>query len=205
MSADICPVSGAVWDEDVYTEKEYTDIFGMYGFDRYTAENHYEKYRLYVQKGNELYRKLDEMRSSSSMGTAEYAKLRDEFNRTVRDIKLHEYYFQNLGGAGRLDWDSPVYKSIEKNYGTFDCWKADFINTGMDKGNGWVILCQYNDTKQLVNVWVDENGAGFPVDARFIVVMDMYDHAYKAGTDRKKYIEAFINNIKWDTVSKRLK
>ena len=37
---------------------------------------------------------------------------------------------------------SPLYESIQKNFGSYDHWKEDFIGTGLMRGIGWAVLYQ---------------------------------------------------------------
>lgn len=77
-------------------------------------------------------------------------------------MKLHELYFSNLGGSKLLNPQSELYKTLSDQYGGFETWKQDFIDTGTMRGIGWVIL--YRDPKdgRLVNTWINEHDVGHP-------------------------------------------
>ncbi|MBL0184907.1 MAG: Fe-Mn family superoxide dismutase [Candidatus Obscuribacter sp.] len=117
---------------------------------------------------------------------------------------LHEYYFENLGGDGKIGGD--IKNALTKQFGSLEAWEHDFKLTGqsLSGGSGWVILAYSARDKKLLNVWSSDHqvslAAGVP-----ILVMDMYEHAYQMdyGADANKYIDAFFSNIDWQRVNKR--
>ena len=117
---------------------------------------------------------------------------------------LHEYYFSNLGGDGKVG--GRIENMIKSQFGSLDAWQHDFKLTGLalGGGSGWTMLTYSPRDKRLYNVWSADHqmtlAHGVPV-----LVMDMYEHAYQMdyGPDAKAYIEAFFNNINWEEVEKR--
>jgi len=59
--------------------------------------------------------------------------------------------------------------------------------------------------KLLENYWLADH-ATTPAYTRPVLVMDMYEHAYQMdyGAAAAKYIDAFMANIQWDAVARRL-
>ncbi|MCC7527551.1 MAG: twin-arginine translocation signal domain-containing protein, partial [Candidatus Melainabacteria bacterium] len=53
---------------------------------------------------------------------------------------LHEYYFENLGGDGKIGGE--IKNAITKQFGSLEAWEHDFKLTGqsLSGGSGWVIL-----------------------------------------------------------------
>lgn len=118
---------------------------------------------------------------------------------------LHEFYFGNLGGDGKVN--GAIADLIKARFGSVEVWEQDFRLTGMSLGggSGWVIL-NYNPHEQAVhNYWASDHTQslawGMP-----LLVMDMYEHAYQMdyGANAKGYIDAFFQNIKWDEVNRRV-
>lgn len=119
---------------------------------------------------------------------------------------LHEYYFDNLGGAGKIGGE--IKNAITKQFGSLEAWEHDFKLTGqsLSGGSGWVILAYSPRDKKLLNVWSSDHQVSLAAGAP-ILVMDMYEHAYQMdyGADAKAYIDAFFQNIKWEEVDKRIR
>jgi Fe-Mn family superoxide dismutase len=57
----------------------------------------------------------------------------------------------------------------------------------------------------LENYWLADHASN-PPETRPLLVMDMYEHAYHMdyGAAAAKYIDAFLANVNWDQVAKRL-
>jgi Fe-Mn family superoxide dismutase len=123
----------------------------------------------------------------------------------MNSMILHEYYFDNLGGDGKLGGN--VAKAIARDFGSQEAWEQEFKLTGLSLGggSGWVILSYSPHDKRLFNIWSSDHtqtlAAGLPV-----LVMDMYEHAYQMdyGADAKAYIDSFFKNINWEVVDKRV-
>ena len=120
-------------------------------------------------------------------------------------VVLHESYFANLGGDGKASAD--LRTRIAASFGTFDAWESEFrkIGQGLSGGSGWVVLGFNEKLKLLENYWMADHATA-PADAKPILVMDMYEHAYQMdfGAAAAKYIDAFFANINWDAVAQRL-
>ncbi len=122
----------------------------------------------------------------------------------MNSMILHELYFANLGGGGKVAGSTE--KLIKSSFGSVDAWEHDFKLTAssLSGGSGWVVLAYSPRDKRLHNVWSSEHlvnlACGVPV-----LVMDMYEHAYQMdyGADAKAYIDAFMTNINWEEVESR--
>jgi len=102
---------------------------------------------------------------------------------------------------------TPLKNAIEKNFTTFENWKADFAAVGEMRGVGWAILYQDPVSQQLSNHWIALHHIGVPSGFKPILVMDVWEHAYLLDyrpSERNKYIEAFFSNIDWDVIQRRL-
>jgi Fe-Mn family superoxide dismutase len=122
-------------------------------------------------------------------------------------MRLHEYYFENLGGKAPLDKSGTLAKKVAGAYGSYETWEQDFKATGAMRGIGWVILYQDNVTGWLFNQWINEHEIGHPAGCIPILVMDVFEHAFITdyGLKRADYIGAFFKNINWNVVENRLK
>ncbi len=120
-------------------------------------------------------------------------------------VVLHELYFTNLGGDGKAGAD--LRTRIAGSFGSFDAWETEFrkIAQGLGGGSGWVVLGFNEQLKVLENYWMADHATG-PVATKPVLVLDMYEHAYHMdyGAAAAKYIDAFMANINWEPVAKRL-
>jgi Fe-Mn family superoxide dismutase len=125
---------------------------------------------------------------------------------TFRNSKsLHEAYFGNLGGNGKMS--QTVERALSETYGSLSRWEEHLRLTamGLGGGSGWAILGFELDTGALRTVSSGhhkENLAGSVP----LLVLDMYEHSYHLdfGAAAAKYVDAFWNNINWDEVTRRL-
>lgn len=188
-----------------YTAKDYSQLFNMPGFSETLLKNHFKLYQGYVTNTNNLAKKLKLLLQENKERTPEYGELKRRFGWEFNGMRLHELYFENLGGNKSLDKKGLLYKKIVQNFGSFEEWKKDFIATGMMRGIGWAILYYDRKADQLFNVWVNEHDLGHLSAAEIILVMDVFEHAYFTDyqLNRGEYIEAFFKNIKWEEVSGR--
>jgi Fe-Mn family superoxide dismutase len=121
---------------------------------------------------------------------------------------LHEYYFENLSAKGKGEPSKELKEVFESSFGGFDKWKEAFTAVGEMRGVGWAILYQDPATEQLSNHWVALHQDGVPSGFKPILVMDVWEHAFVldySPSGRSKYIDAFVANIDWDVLNKRLK
>lgn len=134
-----------------------------------------------------------------------YTGLKREQLLRTGSVVLHEAYFANLGGNGKVSAD--LRTRISASFGTFDAWESEFrkIGAGLAGGSGWVVLGYNRKLKLLENYWMADHATA-PADTTPILVMDMYEHAYQMdyGAAAAKYIDAFFVNLNWDTVAQRL-
>lgn len=189
-------------DSHSYTPKEYSHLLGMKGFTDRALNLHFGLYRGYVKNVNRL---LNELNGKRLFGTPEYNELKRRLGWEFNGMRLHEYYFDNLGGKEPISNESAFYKAIVEKFGSFEAWKEDFLNCGAIRGIGWVVLMKDPKSGALVNTWVNEHDSGIFAGGRPLLVMDMFEHAYLPDyeTDRGKYMEAFFDNIDWSVVEER--
>ena len=194
----------AVPQPSSYVAKDYTRLFGMPGFSDALLQIHFKLYEGYVKNTNELLAKLKSLNDAKEF-SYEYGALKRRVGWEFDGMRLHELYFGNLGGDGIPDKSAPLYAALASQFGDFDRWKRDFIATGSMRGIGWSFLYLDPIQGRLVNVWVNEHDVGHLATGSLILIMDVFEHAYmpQYGLDKAKYIEAFFNNIDWETVSNR--
>jgi len=190
-----------------YAAKDYSKIIGMAGFSETLLKNHFTLYQGYVTNTNKVLDALAAMLKEGKTGTPEYAELKRRLGWEFDGMRLHEYYFENLGGKAALDLPGKLGKKIVESFGSYEAWEKDFKAVGAMRGIGWVVLYQDNTSGQLINFWVNEHDVGHPAGCLPILIMDVFEHAFMIdyGLKRADYIEAFFKNIDWKAVEARLK
>ena len=190
-----------------YEAKDYSKLIGMEGFSETLLKNHFTLYQGYVTNTNKLMDTLATMLKEGKVGTPEYAELKRRMGWEFNGMRLHEYYFDNLGGKAALDKSGKLAKKLAENFGSYEDWEKDFRGTGTMRGIGWVILYQDNVSGKLFNQWINEHDVGHPAGCVPILIMDVFEHAFITdyGLKRADYIEAFFKNINWAVVGGRLK
>lgn len=190
-----------------YTAKDYTKLLGMEGFSETLLRNHFTLYQGYVTNTNKLMDLLNQMGKEGKTATPEFSELKRRFGWEFNGMRLHEYYFENLGGKGGLQKESKLYKKISEDFGSYETWEKELRAVGAMRGIGWAILYQDHLTGQLFNFWINEHDTGHPAGCTPILVLDVFEHAFMIdyGLKRGDYIEAFFKNINWAEAEKRLR
>ncbi len=185
--------------------KTFASIRELNGISVRTMEEHYELYKGYIGKVNEIQKKLDGAdRAAANQIYSEYRGLRVDLSFAIGGVKNHEIYFAHLGGKGGQP-GGRVKELIQRDFPGVDPWLADFKAAGM-AARGWVWLAYDHDMNILTTAVGDAQNT-FPVwNATPILALDVYEHAYwiDFGRARAKYIDAFFNNLDWGVVEQNL-
>ncbi len=187
-----------------YQAKNYSHLIGMEGFSKQLLENHFTLYQGYVTNTNKVADILSQMLKDGKTGTPEYAELKRRFGWEFNGMRLHEYYFDNLGGKDPLA-KSNLSAAIEKQFGSYANWEADFKAAGSMRGIGWTLLYLDGSNGALYNEWINEHDMGHLAGCTPIVVLDVFEHAFMIdyGLKRGDYIAAFMKNLNWKEAAAR--
>jgi Fe-Mn family superoxide dismutase len=190
-----------------YTANEYTKLIGMAGFSEALLKNHFTLYQGYVTNTNKVLTILEQMLEGGEAATPEFAELKRRVGWEFNGMRLHEYYFDNLGGTEPLNIGGRLAKNMAESFGSVDAWEKDFRATGAMRGIGWTVLYQDPTNGRLINFWINEHDVSHPAGCMPLLVMDVFEHAFMLdyGLKRADYIEAFFKNIDWKAVEARLR
>ena len=164
-------------------------------------EHHDVLYVGYVKKINEIREKLKSVNKDEANATfSDFRALKVEETFALNGVRLHEGYFDNLGGDGNPI--GKILKMIQDDFGSFEEWEKDF-KACCTSARGWVILLFDLNDKRLHNIICDSHNMYGIWNCIPLLIMDMYEHAYfiDFATAKKKYIEAFMQNIDWTFVN----
>ncbi len=180
-------------------------LFEMDGISRRQIEEHYTLYQGYVNKTNEIRSKLETVDlSKANQSFSDVRELKVELSFAWNGVKLHELYFENLGGNGGTP-SGRLLQAIEKNFGSFDKWVDDLKASGV-AARGWVVTAWDEADGRIYNYIADAHNSYGIWNAVPLLVLDTYEHAYVIdyGVKRPPYIDAFLKNVNWEAVTERL-
>ena len=188
----------------MYTAKNFERLIGTAGFSETLLRNHFTLYQGYVTNTNKLIDMTKALLADGKTGP-EYAELQRRLGWEWNGMRLHEYYFENLGGEGRLA-DGALKTAIDAQYGSTDAFKTAFLAAGAMRGIGWVVLYQDPAAGMLNITWINEHDVGHLAGAKPVLVMDVFEHAFLTdyGIKRADYLAAFWNGIDWKAAQARL-
>jgi Fe-Mn family superoxide dismutase len=190
-----------------YVAKDYSKLIGVEGFSETLLKNHFTLYQGYVTNTNKVIDTLAQMLKDDKAGTPEFAELKRRLGWEFNGMRLHEYYFENLGGKEGIKKDGKLAKKIAEDFGSYELWEKEFRAMGAMRGIGWVILYQDVTSGRLLNFWINEHDVSHPAGCNPLLIMDVFEHAFMIDYGLKKadYIGAFFKNIDWSAVEARLK
>jgi Fe-Mn family superoxide dismutase len=190
-----------------YTAKDYSKLIGMEGFGETLLKNHFTLYQGYVTNTNKVLDTLDQMLKEGKTATPEFAELKRRLGWEFNGMRLHEYYFENLGGKGGAPKSGKLAQKMTGDFGGVEAWEKDFRATGAMRGIGWAVLYHDPAGDRLINVWINEHDVAHPAGCVPLLILDVFEHAFMLdyGLKRADYIEAFFKNIDWAAVEARLK
>jgi superoxide dismutase, Fe-Mn family len=188
-----------------YTPRDYSALIGLPGFSDTLLKNHFTLYQGYVTNTNKLLDTLDAMVKDGRTGTPEYAELKRRLGWEFNGMRLHEFYFENLG-AKPLAAGGKLAQMFAADFGGYENWEKDFKATGTMRGIGWAVLYLDPIGRRLFNVWINEHDVSHPAGCTPLLIMDVFEHAFMIdyGLKRADYIAAFFTNINWGAVEARL-
>ncbi len=190
-----------------YTAKDYSKLIGMEGFSDALLKNHFTLYQGYVTNTNKVLDTLAQMLKDDKTGAPEFAELKRRLGWEFNGMRLHEYYFENLGGKSPLARNGRLAKKLAEDFGSYEAWEKDFKAVGAMRGIGWVVLYQDTANKKLINFWINEHDVSHPAGCNPLLIMDVFEHAFMLDYGLKKadYLGVFFENINWSAVEARLK
>lgn len=190
----------------MYTEQNF-NIPELKGISNRTIEEHKKLYSGYVKHTNLILEKIKELSAEAEKNAYIIGELQRRLGFEFDGMRNHEYYFENLeGGASALSPESSLSQAITKEWGSYDAFIARFKAIAMTRGIGWAVLYYDTKTNKLVTAWVEEQHLGQLNGLHFILGLDMWEHSYMldyAPSEKKKYIEAFFENLNWQPSEER--
>jgi superoxide dismutase, Fe-Mn family len=122
----------------------------------------------------------------------------------------HEFFWKSMkASVANNAPDGSLQNSIIKDFGSFDAFKNQFAEAGINRfGSGWAWLIKTADNKLLVGSTPNQDNPLMDVsDTKLapLLGIDVWEHAYylKYQNRRPDYINAWWNVVDWKVVQKR--
>ena len=188
-----------------YVPKKYDYLLGNHlkGFSDNQLKAHFALYEGYINKINELETRIKEFNTNNT-DTINYRGWHLEQTSMLNGAVLHELYFGNLGNNSK-EPKGNLKKMLDRDFGSLQSFLGHLKLVGKTF-HGWS-LAAYNYRTGRINVYgLERHNMNVPSMVYPILVLDIYEHAYMIdyGTDRKKYLDAFVVDLDWKPVEERL-
>lgn len=184
-----------------FTEKKF-DIGELKGISAKNIEEHLKLYAGYVKNANLIMEKmanLDTEKDAYIVG-----ELFRRFSFEYNGMRNHEVYFSSFeGGAKSFNPESKLGKTLLGLFGTYEKFIKEFTGLALTRGVGWAVLWYDTRESKILASWVDEQHLGQLNGCEMILAIDMWEHAYVYDyptSEKKKYIDAFFENLNWEVI-----
>ncbi len=187
-----------------YTAKDYSGLLGMDGFSDDLLNNHFALYQGYVNNTIRLLDMIADMPRDAK--DPRFAELNRRLGFEWDGMRMHEYYFDALGGNGKINKSGPLANKLSQEFGSFDEWQKAFKAVAGIRGVGWAALYHDPNTGRCMNFWINEHHVAHPASCQLLLACDVWEHAFMLdyGLNRADYLDAFFMNLNWDVVEQRL-
>ena len=191
----------------IYKANNYESLLGMEGFSDRLLKNHFGLYEGYVKNANNILENLTELTEDGKTSGPPFSEMKRRLSFELNGIFLHERYFENMTrkSLGGPDEESLFYIDMTRIFGSYAEWEKDFRSVASIRGTGWALTIYDPRSAFLMNTWLDEHHMGHVAGTFPVIVADLWEHAMLLdyGSDRKKYLDAFLSGLAWGTISER--
>src|SRR5512136_2154018 len=109
-----------------YAAKDFGKLIGMKGFSETLLKNHFTLYQGYVNNTNKVMDALAALLKDGKTATPEFAELKRRLGWEFNGMRLHEYYFENLGGTAPLAGNGRLAAELAESFGSMELWEKEF-------------------------------------------------------------------------------
>ncbi|MDF2549913.1 MAG: chrC [Chlamydiales bacterium] len=188
-----------------YAVKDYRGLFKIKELSKDLIEMHLKIYEQHVKSLNRSIAQLAALRMGGQAEGFSYVLLKRQMASEWNGMRLHELFFDQLGGEEKLNMEGALYQMLSTSFGSFESWKKDFMRLSASAESGWVVAGYDPIESQVFNIWLDAQNQVALVGTVPLLVLDVEEHAYlpQFGLDRQKYLQTFFNKLKWGVIEQR--
>jgi superoxide dismutase, Fe-Mn family len=189
-----------------YTARTF-NLPELQGLSKKQIEVHLALYEGYVKHANLIREKIKSL-TEAKEDQFVINELRRRYNFEFDGMRMHEYYFEQFeGGAKAANPEGNLRKLAQEKYGGFDEFVAHLKEVAGMRGIGWVVAYFDPAPGVIHTVFVGDHELGQLAGVPILLAIDLWEHAYMVDyvpAEKKSYVEAFLQNVNWDVVEKRL-
>jgi superoxide dismutase, Fe-Mn family len=179
------------------------------GISQKQVEVHLALYQGYVKHANLIKDKIRALKEADAEGNAYIiAELRRRFAFEFDGMRMHELYFTQFeGGPKTPNTNSSLATAATKKYGSWDGFMAHVREVAGSRGIGWVSVYHDPVHDELHTVYVGDHELGQLSGLPIVLALDLWEHAFMVDyvpADKKKYIDAFFDNLNWSVIEGRM-
>jgi Fe-Mn family superoxide dismutase len=193
----------------IYTARSF-NLPELKGISKKQVDVHLGLYEGYVKHANLIMEKIKKLseRDDESDNAFVAAELRRRVGFEFDGMRMHEYYFEQFeGGPSPLNsTDGPLLDAVKDKYGNWDTFISGFKEICGTRGPGWTIVYYDPAGRTMHTAWIEEHQMGQLAGLPILLAIDMWEHAFMVDympSEKKSYIDAFLENVNWDVVEKR--
>ncbi len=185
--------------------RDFSKLIGKTPLSEKLLQNHFKLYEGYVANTNSLLDLMKKLVSEGNSSSPLFAELKRRFAWEWNGVRLHELYFENIGGDGDHTMAPRVLDVLKASFGSYEAWREDFVATAKMRGIGWAVVYFDQVNNMAYNSWINEHNENHLSGAKPLLVIDVFEHAFMLdfGTDRPSYIEKILDNIDWQVIESR--
>ena len=170
--------------------------------------HHGKHHKKYVDSMNEILDKNPGMKSKTLVELLQNpGKLSEEdktkFLNNAGGHFNHTFFWRSMTPEMNQKPVDKLEEDINKQYGSFEKFKKEFIETGVKHfGSGWVWLC-VNDSKLKIQGFSNQSNPYIEKCGVPVLGCDVWEHSYylKYQNNREKYLTNWFKVIDWSFVS----
>jgi len=170
--------------------------------------HHGKHHKKYVDSMNEILDKNQGMKSKTLVELLQNpGKLSEEdktkFLNNAGGHFNHTFFWRSMTPEMNQKPVDKLEEDINKQYGSFEKFKKEFIETGVKHfGSGWVWLC-VNDGKLKIQGFSNQSNPYIEKCGVPVLGCDVWEHSYylKYQNNREKYLTNWFKVIDWSFVS----
>ncbi|MEX0619275.1 MAG: superoxide dismutase [Pseudohongiellaceae bacterium] len=168
--------------------------------------HHGKHHNAYVTKANELVKEANITADNLEELVRKAAKKGGTLFNNVGQHYNHDFFWKCLSPDGGGKPTGAIAERIDKDFGSFDAFKTEFINGGVGQfGSGWVWLVDDSNKLEIVKT----ANAGTPVTEGKtpVLVCDVWEHAYYLDFQNRRpdFLTSFLENLaNWEFASSNL-
>ena len=170
--------------------------------------HHGKHHKKYVDSMNEILDKNPGMKSKTLVELLQNpGKLSEEdktkFLNNAGGHFNHTFFWRSMTPEMNQKPVDKLEEDLNKQYGSFEKFKKEFIETGVKHfGSGWVWLC-VNDSKLKIQGFSNQSNPYIEKCGVPVLGCDVWEHSYylKYQNNREKYLTNWFKVIDWSFVS----